>query len=694
MAIIPKSKPKNYSKILDILNTKAAANTLSPQTYINLVGEYSRKAYDNNEISRQEYMDIVKPLFGETGVMATKAIENYRKKFRGGGMDMGAGSSKSSKSSGPAGGASSGGNYGGNKNSGPDRSKVSAQQERNHQAAVREAQAVNQKKEETINRIKEAQVKQSPIRTFFDHANFTKGLKRVGSIPNYHQLGGYDFMSRFPNTPPSIAKFLGYGYQGLSEGIRSLNPFDNYSFQDAMTRAGEEGRLNALGVDAYGNPTNPITQQYYNLPTTLRPNFAKGGNYWSMVTRKFIEAGGEKKTGMSINEFAQQYFPKMAQGGRIGYQEGKLAQLGNIVDVKNIPYYASKTVEGAVNAGEVLSKLPFAAGNLVSRLLREKPNKEMFLSALNDIQPGSFSEAIGLSDVIARQEENLSPETKTAGSQLSLTSETFIPVGAAINLGNKIIKTASTKLGKDGPKLEKLIDEQLTAKGESRRDFNKMVATTGLFAALKALGITGLAGKTAAKTADFRVKMFGDMDVADNFTDIGNEPTAVNSLSTYIQPLTKKGKEILEKFNAKNSAKSQKEQLTFKIDKDGEYVFSDGENALTAIEDIKKYSDNFELETPVRVSKKPGAPSWEQVTENKIFRPGENYADDVINENSTLSYDTGNPYTNNPFEYVDEFAEDIINTVLPKKVKKASGGRVRYGIDTLEESKDFGYPDD
>jgi hypothetical protein len=77
---------------------------------------------------------------------------------------------------------------------GPDRSKVSEQQERNNQAAVREAQAFNQKKEETINRIKEAQAKQSPIRTFFDHTNFTKTLKRVGSIPNYHQLGGYDFM--------------------------------------------------------------------------------------------------------------------------------------------------------------------------------------------------------------------------------------------------------------------------------------------------------------------------------------------------------------------------------------------------------------------------------------------------------------------------------------------------------------------
>jgi hypothetical protein len=128
----PKPKPKNYSKILDVLNTPQAAKTFSPKTYIDLVGQYSRKAFDNGEISKKEYMSIVKPLFGDAGIMATKKIDEYREKF-----------SKGSK---------------------PD--------------------------------------------------------------------------------------------------------------------------------------------------------------YWSMVTRKFIEAGGEKKTGMSINEFAQQYFPKMAQGGRIGYNEG------------------------------------------------------------------------------------------------------------------------------------------------------------------------------------------------------------------------------------------------------------------------------------------------------------------------------------------------------------------------------------
>jgi hypothetical protein len=496
----PKPKPKNYSKILDVLNTPQAAKTFSPKTYIDLVGQYSRKAFDNGEISKKEYMSIVKPLFGDAGIMATEKIKKYK---------------------------------------------------------------------------------------------------------------------------------------------------------DELNKYANGGRI----------------------------GFLDGGDtkYNAMVTEMYIKLGGEEGTGMDIDSFAKEYFKKFNQGGRVGYQEGKLAQLGNIVDLKNIPYYASKTVEGAVNAGEILSKLPFAVGNLVSKLSREKPNKEMFLSALNDIQPGSFSEAIGLSDVIARQGENLSPETKTAGSQLSLTSETFIPVGAAINLGNKIIKTASTKLGKDGPKLEKLIDEQLTARGESRRDFNKMVATTGMFAALKALGITSLAGKTAAKTADFRVKMLGDLDVADNFTDLGNEPTGVSSLFTYIQPLTEKGKKIMEKFVSQNKNKPKNQKANFEIDKDGEYFFLDGENALTAIEDIKKYSDNFELETPVRVPSKPGASKYDTKRENKIFRPGENYADDVVMENDSLSYVP----SYGPLEYVDEFTEDIINTILPKRTKKASGGRMDYGIKTL-----------
>ena len=73
----PKPKPKNYSKILDVLNTPQAAKTFSPKTYVDLVGQYSRKAFDNGEISKEEYMSIVKPLFGDAGIMATEKIKKY-----------------------------------------------------------------------------------------------------------------------------------------------------------------------------------------------------------------------------------------------------------------------------------------------------------------------------------------------------------------------------------------------------------------------------------------------------------------------------------------------------------------------------------------------------------------------------------------------------------------------------------------
>jgi hypothetical protein len=61
-----------------------------------------------------ENSERTKSRIGSEGVKAYGLAEGGRVGLKGGGMDMGAGSSKSSKSSGPAGGASSGGNYGGN----------------------------------------------------------------------------------------------------------------------------------------------------------------------------------------------------------------------------------------------------------------------------------------------------------------------------------------------------------------------------------------------------------------------------------------------------------------------------------------------------------------------------------------------------------------------------------------------------
>ena len=84
----PPKKPKNYTQFLDMLNTKQAAKMFSPKTYVNLVGEFSKKAYDNGELSEKEYMEIVRPLFGDAGIMASKKIQEekeYLEKYADGG---------------------------------------------------------------------------------------------------------------------------------------------------------------------------------------------------------------------------------------------------------------------------------------------------------------------------------------------------------------------------------------------------------------------------------------------------------------------------------------------------------------------------------------------------------------------------------------------------------------------------------
>ena len=73
----PPKKPKKYLPMLDMLNSQAAVNTLAPKTYVDLVSMFSKKAYDNGELDIDEYLDIVKPLFGETGEKVTNKIKEY-----------------------------------------------------------------------------------------------------------------------------------------------------------------------------------------------------------------------------------------------------------------------------------------------------------------------------------------------------------------------------------------------------------------------------------------------------------------------------------------------------------------------------------------------------------------------------------------------------------------------------------------
>ena len=95
------------------------------------------------------------------------------------------------------------------------------------------------------------------------HAEFTHYLKYLNT-KNYHQLGGLDFKTRFSSLPNWAAKGLGYGYQGITEGLRGIGGYltgDPGALSDAYSRALEEGRLNALGIEQFGTGS-PLEQKY------------------------------------------------------------------------------------------------------------------------------------------------------------------------------------------------------------------------------------------------------------------------------------------------------------------------------------------------------------------------------------------------------------------------------------------------
>jgi len=117
------------------------------------------------------------------------------------------------------------------------------------------------------------------LKKFAAHDRFTDQLKAGVGGKNYHQLGGLDFMARFPDINPSIAKGLASAYQTIFEGGRAIaDGSGGYTLGDANKRAKEEARLNAVGIDAFADPDSSLYQEYTDMvPESGAVQMADGG---------------------------------------------------------------------------------------------------------------------------------------------------------------------------------------------------------------------------------------------------------------------------------------------------------------------------------------------------------------------------------------------------------------------------------
>jgi hypothetical protein len=223
---------------------------------------------------------------------------------------------------------------------------------------------------------------------------------------------------------------------------------------------------------------------------------------------------------------------------------------GKVLDVANVtnwPYYAARMIRAGMTVAEISAKLPFVSIELLGKLVTQPafklvdadPQKKLegantvkskditslqkerftaglneswlvdeaspkklegqgfFTEAFHDLMPGAFADKTGLNSLIESQEQlqqdrGMSQWPQIAGKNIELGLDITLPFGyVAAAQKYKTLKKLLTSVSKD-KNVNKVIEKALTDKGMSRRQFNTLLATGGIVATLKALGIDNL----------------------------------------------------------------------------------------------------------------------------------------------------------------------------------------------------------
>ena len=208
--------------------------------------------------------------------------------------------------------------------------------------------------------------------------------------------------------------------------------------------------------------------------------------------------------------------------------------VNDMIDPRNIPYYADRLVESGIRIGEFGARVLPAVGKLAADLIQKpafkiKPAEgQGYVQDYADIPPsnitgtGIFSEFLnnlvgsegtkaitektGLAKLIKDEEQKMKDERKTAGAkiladQVTLGMELTAPIFPGLKLLKAYAKNRNLPVDKTTREImDKEIDEVLTKQGISRRDFMKVAGAGGAVAIAKLLGFGDDMIKTAKVT--------------------------------------------------------------------------------------------------------------------------------------------------------------------------------------------------
>jgi len=197
--------------------------------------------------------------------------------------------------------------------------------------------------------------------------------------------------------------------------------------------------------------------------------------------------------------------------------------VNDMIDPRNIPYYADRLVESGIRIGEFGARVLPAVGKLAADLIQKPAFKikpasgQGYVQDYTDILPsnitgtGIFSEFLnnlvgdegtkvitektGLAKLIKDEEQKMKDERKTAGAkiladQFTLGMELTAPIFPGLKLLKAFAKNRNLPEDKTTREImDKEIDEVLTKQGISRRDFMKVAGAGATVAIAKLLGI-------------------------------------------------------------------------------------------------------------------------------------------------------------------------------------------------------------
>ena len=281
--------------------------------------------------------------------------------------------------------------------------------------------------------------------------------------------------------------------------------------------------------------------------------FATGGPVVPTIPyRENFEDGSEPEKKMSDEEILESIRRGVFELEQNWNTEKSIpGKVLDVADVTNWPYYATRMLRAGMNVAEISAKLPFVSMELLGKLatqpafkvvdaetnrsaadmglgvgmmegmddswLTDQPQKKLegtglFTEAFKKLMPGSFADKTGLNSLIesqeqAMQDKGMSKWPEIAGKNIEMGLDVTLPFGyiAAANKYKSLKKLLSPLVKKD---VNKVIEEALTEQGMSRRDFNTLIASGGMVAAIKALGLDTLfKGARAAKELKAPIQM-------------------------------------------------------------------------------------------------------------------------------------------------------------------------------------------